>query len=155
MHKKQRLSYCKHHIFNQRQILSFLCEDHAIEVYMGDIENTDSIYEMIVHKIDEESRTVDVFFWDDPEQKIYTVSFTQVAPVRSCMKNAVFQTGQIVEARYRIDDSSPWGWWIGKITEIIYEPNTTNVTHYMIEFEGHPKEIISFEKHLIRRQSFF
>ena len=147
--KKPRVSYCKRQTLN----IGFLHEDHTVEVHVGEIDGVDAIYEMVVHKIDEENRTVEVFFWDDPKQELHTVTFMQIAPVRSPLRNITFKRGETVEVKYRVDDSSPWGWWIGTISDIIYFTDSTKVEQYEIEFPDGEK--IQVGRHLVRRNSFY
>ena len=132
--------------------MSFLCEDHTVEVHMQDIEKVDAIYEMVIYEINEEAKTVKAFFLDDSKQELHTVSFMAIAPMRGPLRNGVFQKGQSIEARYRVDEDSPWGWWAGVIHNVVRSDEDGSITDYDIEFEEN--EILRFEKHLVRSQSF-
>ena len=149
--KKARVSSFKHQIYNNNasRSMSFLCEDQLVEVHMQGIDKVDAMYEMVVYHITETAKTIQAFFLDDPNQAIHTVSFIEIAPIRGPLRNTVFQKGQPIEARYRVDENSQWGWWAGTIHEVIRDDC---ITHYDVKFDD--GEIIRFEKHLIRKQSF-
>ena len=119
---------------------------------MQGIDKVDAIYEMVIYEINEEEKTLQVFFMDDPKQELHTVSFMEIAPVRGPLRNGVFQKGQPIEARYRVDEDSQWGWWAGVIHDVIRSDEDGSITDYDIEFEEN--EILRFEKHLVRSQSF-
>ena len=101
---------------NKAYCPEWLFPDAKIEVYQYELNGTFSAYEMVVHEI--ESDVVQVFYHDDPETILYSVSKMFIAPITYRIKDAMYGVGENVEVYYRVDDESPWGWWSAVIVEI-------------------------------------
>lgn len=144
--------------------IPFLGLGFRVEVHLSYLQDDalqdDAIYEMIVHSVNKTQRTLQVFFEDDGQQKLYTVPFKGIAPLRSPLRSAVFSPGSNVEVRYRIDVDSPWGWWPAKIQKTVYDENMETPhggpTGYIVTFPPtHSPELVEqVPYYFVRSESF-
>ena len=84
---------------------------------------------MAIDDINYTERTLQVYFDDDPAQRLYTVPFKAVAPIRSSLRSARFSPGTQVEVKERIDSESPYGWWPACIVRTVYDDVGAHTPH--------------------------
>ena len=131
--------------------------DDFIEVYAPYL-NDPSLDEMVSYPMVIDSihtNTITVFF-DDAPQKLYTVPFKATAPVHGEIRGAVFSVGSLIDAKYRVDSDSPFGYWPGRIVKCVYKNNSTSPTHYLVAFPPlyDPEDTYEIPFYYIRRQTF-
>lgn len=149
--KRTRVSRFKNTKYTQYP-QQYLYPDDRVEVLMDTIDdNPDAIYEVVIHDFDDEKRELSVFFEDDPErpQKLHKVSYDSIAPVHSAIRDARFSPGDTVEVKYRVDDESPYGWWIATIKECL--PLSEG---YIVAFPPDQEEL-EVKWNQVRSQTFF
>lgn len=147
------------HFLNENRAIG---PGHRIEVhlsYLNDPELSDDvIYEMVIHDINYQQASMQVYFDDDDmEQKVYTVPFKGISLISSPMRAMRFSPDQQVEVKSRVDPESPYGWWSARILKVVYQ-NEIFVTaegvpsHYQVEFTNGETDMVPFYN--IRLESF-
>lgn len=112
---------------NIKCVPAWLAPDLKVEVYQYEINCTQAAYDMVLHNVNHQDRTVDVYYQDDPHQEVHTVSYRYIAPISYRIRRAEYSLGSLVEVYYRVDNDSPWGWWTATIT-------AANDTSYTVKY---------------------